>query len=39
VEANLEAALLRLAELQSHDLPLEISRQADPDLTRQRRAA
>jgi AcrR family transcriptional regulator len=39
VEANLEQALLRLAELESHVLPLEIALAADPQLARQRRAA
>ncbi len=39
VEANLEEAMLRLAELESRVLPLEIAIQADPDLARQRNAA
>ena len=38
VEANLEEALLRLAELENRVLPLEIAIQADPELTRQRQA-
>jgi AcrR family transcriptional regulator len=39
VEANLEQALLRLAELESRVLPLEFALQADPQLARQRQAA
>lgn len=39
VEANLAEAMLRLAELESRVLPLEIAIQADPDLARQRAAA
>ncbi len=39
VQANLEQALLRLAELESRVLPLEVALQADPELARQRRAA
>ena len=39
VEVNLQEALLRLAELESRVLPLEIALQADPELARQRRVA
>lgn len=39
VEANLEAALVRLAELERRVLPLEIAISADPELARARRAA
>jgi AcrR family transcriptional regulator len=39
VRANLEEAMVRLAELERRVLPLEIAIQADPDLARQRRAA
>ena len=39
VRANLEAAMVRLAELEGRVLPLEIAIQADPDLARHRRAA
>jgi AcrR family transcriptional regulator len=39
VRANLEAAMVRRAELESRVLPLEIAIQADPDLARHRRAA
>jgi AcrR family transcriptional regulator len=39
VEENLEGALLRLAELERHVLPLEIALRADPQFARQRQAA
>lgn len=39
VEANLGDAMVRLAELESRVLPLELAIQADPDLARQRRVA
>ncbi len=39
VAANLEEAMVRLAELERRVLPLELAILADPDLARQRRAA
>ncbi|MFN8631152.1 MAG: helix-turn-helix domain-containing protein [Chloroflexota bacterium] len=39
VEANLEAWMLRLAELEEHVLPLEVAIRSDPDLARLRSAA
>jgi AcrR family transcriptional regulator len=39
VRANLEEAMVRLAELERRVLPLELAIQADPNLARQRRAA
>ena len=39
VQANLEEAVVRLAELERRVLPLELAIQADPDLARQRWAA
>ncbi len=39
VRANLEEAMVRLAELEHRVMPLELAIQADPELARQRRAA
>jgi AcrR family transcriptional regulator len=39
VQANLEDAMVRLAELERRVLPLELAIHADPELARQRRAA
>ena len=39
VQANLEEAMVRLAELERRVMPLELAIQADPDLAQQRRTA